>query len=563
MKKVYRPFMWLGILVLVVSLACGVPSPTATTEPATEVPTVAPTATQAEVQVIEPTQTQPKPPTATSQPSNLVTSLQDVRKATIQIEAQGSFIDPEWGLLLNTAGRGSGFIIDESGIAVTNNHVVTGAALLKVWVGGDTSKTYNAKVLGVSECSDLAVIDIDGDGFSYLEWYPAAANVGLEVYTAGFPLGEQEYTLTKGIISKEKTGGETNWASIDSVLMHDATINPGNSGGPLVTTNGQVVGVNYAAYKAADQYFAIGSEVAVPLINTLKTGKDVDSVGVNGQAVVSEDGTVSGIWVSSVKSGSSADKAGIEGGDILTVMEGLVLAVDGTMEQYCDILRTHNSTDVLSIEVLRWLSGEYLEGQLNGRELEVSTSFSSGLGGEVDNPDPDDAGDGGYSGYVTIADDTGAIQVDLPVEWWDIDGSIWSENWGSFSFDAPSISAAADLDAYYSGYSESGMFFAASKDLGQIGGYIQLLDGVKGWHEDYCTYDGRYDYGEGDWYDPWYEGKFDLWTDCGTDDTLVLMLSARPKNDPTAYLLLLEVKITKDADLAALDYIIDSFQADF
>ena len=97
-----------------------------------------------------------------------VDDLQDVKAATIQIESQGTFVDPEFGLVQNGAGRGSGFIIDPSGLAVTNNHVVTGAALLKVWVGGEDAPR-NAKVLGVSECSDLAVIDIEGDRRSSAE----------------------------------------------------------------------------------------------------------------------------------------------------------------------------------------------------------------------------------------------------------------------------------------------------------------------------------------------------------------------------------------------------------
>ena len=151
--------------------------------------------------------------------SGAVTSYQDARGAVIQIEAQGTFVDPEWGEY-SGAGRGSGFIIDPSGIAVTNNHVVTGAAKLQVWIGGDTSKSYNARVLGVSECSDLAIIDIDGDGFPYLEWYDAPVQVGLDVYTAGFPLGDPEYTLTKGIVSKENADGETTWASVETVIMH-------------------------------------------------------------------------------------------------------------------------------------------------------------------------------------------------------------------------------------------------------------------------------------------------------------------------------------------------------
>ena len=145
-------------------------------------------------------------------------------KDTIQIESQGTFIDPQVGLVVNGAGRGSGFIIDPSGIAVTNNHVVTGAALLKVWVGGDPTP-HNAKVLGVSECSDLAVIDIDGDGYPYLKWYSGNIDVGMDMYVAGYPLGDPEYSLTKGIISKDKANGETSWASVKSVIEYDATTN--------------------------------------------------------------------------------------------------------------------------------------------------------------------------------------------------------------------------------------------------------------------------------------------------------------------------------------------------
>ena len=150
---------------------------------------------------------------------------------------------------------------------MTNNHVVTGAALLQVYVGGETDRVYSARVLGVSECSDLAVIYIEGDGFPFLQWYEDEIDVGLDVYAAGFPLGDPEYTLTKGIISKARTSGETDWASVDAVVEHDATINPGNSGGPLVTADGRVVGVNYAGASEINQYFAIARIEALKIID--------------------------------------------------------------------------------------------------------------------------------------------------------------------------------------------------------------------------------------------------------------------------------------------------------
>jgi hypothetical protein len=98
---------------------------------------------------------------------------------------------------------------------------------------------------------------------------------------------------------------------------------------------------------------------------------------VNGSAVVSEDGSLSGIWVASVKSGTPADKSGIQPGDIIYQLEGLVLATDGTMKDYCDVIRSHSPTDTLSMSVIRYSTGEVLEGQLNGRELEVTGNFDT------------------------------------------------------------------------------------------------------------------------------------------------------------------------------------------
>jgi S1-C subfamily serine protease len=360
--RIAMPFVLLVCSILIMGLICG---------PGTTTP-VAPTSSGSN--------TNPLPTSKSGSSSNsggaAVNNIQDLQKATIQIESDGTFVDPQEGVVVNGAGRGSGFIIDPSGIAVTNNHVVTGAALIKVWVNGET-QPRSAQILGVSECSDLAVIKIDGSGFSYLKWYDQTPQVGLEVYTAGFPLGEPEFSLTKGIISKVHADGQTSWASLDHVLAHDATINPGNSGGPLVTADAQIVGINYASIKTADQYFAIDAATAQPIINQLKTGVDVDTIGINGTAFVTEDGSLSGIWIASVKSGSPADKAGMKGGDILLQMEGLVLATDGTMKDYCSILRTHKPTDTLSIKVYRYSTGEILDGELNGPALTVSSTGST------------------------------------------------------------------------------------------------------------------------------------------------------------------------------------------
>lgn len=543
----------LAILIILTAAACGGSEPT-------EAPgeTVQVGGGEGPAETESPESTEPPEPTEAESGeesvSGAISSRQEAQGGVIQIEAQGTFADPEFGQV-SSAGRGSGFIIDPSGIAVTNNHVVTGAALLKVWIGGDTTNTYNARILGVSECSDLAVIQIEGEDFAYFDWYTGDIEVGTEVYSLGFPLGETEYTLTRGVISKASAPGETNWASLDSVIGHDATINPGNSGGPLINNDGQVVGVNYRSRPDFDQHFAIGAEMAIPIVEELQSGQDVDAIGVNGEAVVSNDGSLSGIWVASVESGSPADEAGIIGGDIIISLEGLALATDGTMADYCDIIRSHSPDDTLSIEVIRTTTQEVMEGQLNGRELVATDSYGEGTGEEVVETESETGLL--YSEYMTVTDDREAIVMDIPAEWSDMDGSIWESSWGNVDFVASSLQAAADIDALNNSWLEPGVWLAASEDWGRLGGYAQLLDGVRGWYEDECELDGVYDYGAED---PLYEGKYDLWVDCGDQDTWVYVLAVRPKADPTAYLVLLQVQIVTDADLDALEKILDSFE---
>jgi len=155
--------------------------------------------------------------------SGAVANLDDLERAVVHIETEGTYREPSEGLKVDAEGSRTGFIIDPAGIAVTNNHVVAGANLLRVWISGET-EPRSAVVLGTAECSDLAVIDIDGDGFKYLDWYEQEIKAGLDVYTAGFPISGAGigYTLTKGIVSKPQ--GSVNWtvASVDNIIEHTA-----------------------------------------------------------------------------------------------------------------------------------------------------------------------------------------------------------------------------------------------------------------------------------------------------------------------------------------------------
>ncbi|MEM7344738.1 MAG: S1C family serine protease [Chloroflexota bacterium] len=518
-------------LLMVVLVACGGEE---TVEPTPEpvVQEESPT-TQQEPQVEE--------QVVVPETTGAVASLEDVQNAVVQIVSQGSFMDPEVGMQMNAAGSGSGFIVDPSGIAVTNNHVVTGAAFIEVFIAGE-DKPRNAQVLGVSECSDLAVIDIEGDDLPYMEWHSDDVNVGLDIYTAGFPLGDPEFTLTRGIVSKAQANGDTNWASVEHVLEHDATINPGNSGGPLVSPTGQIVGVNYAGNSNTNQYFAIGQEAALSVIEELRGGNDVHSIGVNGTAVNNGEG-LSGIWVSSVESGTPADAVGVQAGDIILSMEGLVLATDGTMADYCNILRSRQPSDILSIEVLRFETQEVLEGQLNGDPLAQTVSFAQEVGSEVA------ASSESYQ-YTYIEDDSGLLTVEVPTAWAQVDGSPWMSNGESIGV---RLNAATDLDGFWGNWSTPGVVFGASAELVELVDEDGMLDEFD--YSDSCTYDGRYDYS-----DALYSGKYDLWTNCGNGDSIYLTLAATPENRD--FIIYVGIQAVTEADLEALDRILDSFMVD-
>jgi serine protease Do len=329
-------------------------------------------------------------------------SVKQAEKAIIRIETVGTFRPFDRDEQKFLAGTGSGFIIDPSGIAVTNAHVVNGGALYHVYVEGET-KARNAKVLGIAECADLAVIDIDGEGFPYLEWRRSEVKSGDTVYAAGYPHGVEELQLTSGAIVNPSVTKELDWASVDKVRSHTAKLEPGNSGGPLLDHVGRVVGVNFAGSRYLNRYVAISNDTARLLVEELRTGIDVDSIGVSGVAF--DDGDKeSGIWVLSVKSGAPADVAGILPGDTISKLEGLPVGIGGTMSTYCDILRSHRSTDVLNIEIIRADTKELLLGQINGRPLGIQSTEKSML----------------PAGYVTISDETGTISLNVPESWTNI-----------------------------------------------------------------------------------------------------------------------------------------------
>ncbi len=471
----------------------------------------------------------------------MITSFDQVQPAVIQIIAQGSLRDPEVGQT-TYAGSGSGFIISPDGFAVTNNHVVTGAATLEVYIGGDTTTSYNAKLIGVSECNDLALIKIDTkDTLPTLAWQDTDPTVGEEVYAAGFPLGDPEFTLTRGIVAKAKANGETPWASIDYTIEQDANIQPGNSGGPLVSADGHIVGVNYASASATNtaQFYAIASALAQDVVDELMNG-DFESLGINGQAVVDEEAGIAGVWVSGVAPGSPVDKAGVLPGDIVTSLNGLPIGTDGTMKTYCDVLRTSGADKPIDIEVLRYDTQEVLRGQVNGEApIEQAFSFAEEVGDVSSSAS-------NYSAYESVVDDTGTITVNVPVEWAD---RYTTPITGGDGSTLPFIEASTDIASLDSSYNVPGLIFTVVEPEMDLDGLLASLAPAAG--------ECATDYGISDYDDGLYGGRYQYWADCGGVGAGVVVLVAVPSEG--TFTAVLAVQILSDADWEALDAAFNSF----
>jgi putative serine protease PepD len=160
------------------------------------------------------------------------------------------------------ADEGTGIVLDEQGLILTNDHVVAGAASIQIGVGTGRSKaTREAKLIGEEANDDLALIQVNPSGLGLKALTLArsgSVHVGDPVYAIGSPYGLEE-TLTKGIVSAvDREIQAPNGSKVTGVLQTDAALNPGNSGGPLINAEGEVIGVN--SQIASDQASERGSQ---------------------------------------------------------------------------------------------------------------------------------------------------------------------------------------------------------------------------------------------------------------------------------------------------------------
>lgn len=218
-----------------------------------------------------------------------------------------------------TMGAGSGFIIDPSGLIVTNNHVVGHADRIVVALTDGTR--LPAKVIGTDDLTDVALIKVEATHpLPSVPWGDSrGVDVGDWVLAAGNPFGLGG-SVTAGIISAR--GRDLGAGPFDNFIQLDAPINPGNSGGPIFNMSGQVIAISTAIVSPSGGSVGIGfatpSELIQPIVAQLRTVGRID----RGWLGVSVQDADDGVTVAGVERGSPANRAGVRQGDVIVAVNG-------------------------------------------------------------------------------------------------------------------------------------------------------------------------------------------------------------------------------------------------
>lgn len=388
-------------------------------------------------------QQQPTQTSVTQNPTKTFTDIfKQTQNSTIQIKS--TMPDNNEVIIVNgnpigknNVGLGSGFVYDNQGHIVTNNHVVSGANKIEVtFVDGNT---YSAKVIGGDPYTDLAVLEITDNNFSPQMVVPLmignSSNLlpGETVAAIGNPFGLYG-SITEGIVSGvgrllplsetepiDPQQGLFSSAksapafSIPNIIQTDAAINPGNSGGPLLNMNGEVIGINTAIFSNTGSNsgvgFVIPSDTMKKVVPSLiRSGYYKHPyLGVSGIDVTPDVAKfmklneTKGFLVTDITSGSPADKAGIHGGDVLSDLNGTEVELGGdvitgidntTVRKIDDILSyfdTKNIGDIVILKVLRDNKAEDIAVTL-GPHQNSDPNLSSSPDLNIPRPSPEPPG---------------------------------------------------------------------------------------------------------------------------------------------------------------------------
>jgi S1-C subfamily serine protease len=295
----------------------------------------------------------------------------------------------------NSTALGSGFIYNDKGYIVTNNHVVENAKAVDItFINGDR---YTANITGTDPFSDLAVIKINenttGLPKPLVVGNSSALRVGDQVVAIGNPFG-LDSSMTTGIVSQigRLLSIDERGFSIPNAIQTDALINPGNSGGPLLNMKGEVIGVNTAGIFPGGIGLAVPSNTVLRIIPVLMEEKNYTHpwLGVTGNTLTADlakrekvDRTLKGVIIDNLVRSSPADLAGLNGsninqygekrgGDIVTAVDGKQILKMEDLISYLELNKAVNENATLSV----YRDGEIIDKQvtLKSRPLAPTTN---------------------------------------------------------------------------------------------------------------------------------------------------------------------------------------------
>ena len=282
-------------------------------------------------------------------------------------------------------GTGSGVIISEDGLIVTNNHVVSGATEIEVTIGD--KKTFKADIIGTDPATDVALLKIDAKGLPTIPMGNSdELRLGEWVLAIGSPYGLTS-TITAGIVSA-KGRSMPNYSGefkIESFIQTDAAVNPGNSGGALVNIKGELVGINTAIISQTGSY--AGYSFAVPVNIVKKIVSDFKEYGsvqramlgismINNNETLKEKmklSTTEGVYIAEVVKGGAAEAAGIEEGDILLSIDGAEVSKSTAVQE---IINAHRPGDKIKVEVRRGDKTMRMDVTLIGKDTQEMNAYN-------------------------------------------------------------------------------------------------------------------------------------------------------------------------------------------
>ncbi len=304
--------------------------------------------------------------TVTEEENVIINVVREASPSVVSIAVSQLTLKSGEGLVDEVSNIGTGFIVDPNGIIITNQHVVSDTSSTYKVITND-GKEYEVIEILRDDSNDIAVLKVDATSLDSLDLGNSdTLLVGQTVIAIGNPLGEYAGSVTTGVISGVNRSVTTSsgWFGsttkvYEDVIQTDAAVNPGNSGGPLISSEGKVIGVNFATTSNADNIsFALPINRVKQRLDEYRTyGKFIKPyVGISYQMISEYEAmyykdVVAGALVIAIDPTSPASKTDITRGDIITKVEGKEVT-----QSFAYIIQSYKVGDEISLEV--WNSGK-------------------------------------------------------------------------------------------------------------------------------------------------------------------------------------------------------------